>query len=330
MTDLVYLWCDDGDAGWCRKRDAALAKSGRDPISSAACRYRGGDMIRYSLRSAAMNASWIRRVFIVVDDCQAIPDDAEFKDGKVVIVRHSEIIPEALLPTFNSVTVEHFLWNIPGLADSFLLANDDTFFWRPVTPSFFFAADGYPIFRFGARRAKVADWLYRDYHETLLNSERLVESAFGKVRGFRYSSGRLPHHNVDAYLTQDYRECHRRFETKIVGSIRSPFRTTGDIQRVLYADYALAAGHGHFRRATFNTGSGSSWLRRMLPAWADSLQIVSGSWRQAPDLIERFNPSLVCFNDGPLTGEDDFTWLRNWLVDLFPVEEHVSSPIDSL
>lgn len=319
MTDLVYLWCDDADARWRSKREAAAARAGLGGrVSEMACRYRGGDMIRYSLRSAVANVPWVRRIFLVLDDDQAVPDDPEFCNPKVRLVRHSEIVPSEFLPTFNSVTVEHFLAEIPGLADRFLYANDDTFFWRPVGQSFFFADDGYPFFRFGAVRSRVMDVRYRDYAETLGNAERLVRDALGTSGEFRRAFGHLPHHNVDAYLTADYRACRSRFEKPIADSVTGPFRTTADLQRVLYADYALAVGHGHFRRATFNTKAGASWWRRLLPAWADSLQIPPGCWQQGPALIGRFNPSLVCFNDGPSVTEEDFGWLHKLLERRFP------------
>ena len=64
-----------------------------------------------------------------------------------------------------------------------------------------------------------------------------------------------------------------------------------------------------------NTNRDSAWWRRLLPSWADSLQIVPGRWRQGPEMIARFRPKLVCFNDGPATSEDDFVWLRGYLSD---------------
>ena len=314
MIDLVYLWCDDADVRWRAKREEAVRRFGSPGADAAAsCRFRGGDVLRYSLRSAAVNVPWIRTVFLVIDDDQAVPDFPEVRDSKVRVVRHSEIVPPEFLPTFNSATIEHFLAEIPGLGDRFLLANDDTLFWRPSGPEFFFAADGLPFFRFGALRSRVADPQYREYVTTLENAERLVRDAFGLKGDFRRAFGRLPHHNVDAYLTADYREAQRRFREEIAASITSPFRAPQDVQRVLCADWALAVGRGHFRRATFNTKADAGWWRRLLPSWADSLQIVPGRWRKGPELIDRFKPRLVCFNDGPSTEAGDLAWLRAYL-----------------
>ena len=59
-VDLVYLWCDDADPKWRAKRIATAERFGvaNDIVHNGACRYRGGDMLRYSLRSAAIQASW--------------------------------------------------------------------------------------------------------------------------------------------------------------------------------------------------------------------------------------------------------------------------------
>ena len=71
--DLVYLWCDDADPKWRAKRMATAEKFGvaNDSVHNGACRYRGGDMLRYSLRSAAQSIPWVRNIFVVMDDDQS-------------------------------------------------------------------------------------------------------------------------------------------------------------------------------------------------------------------------------------------------------------------
>lgn len=314
-VDLVYAWCDDTDARWRAKRMAVAERYGvaASPAENAECRYRGGDMLRYSIRSAMRNAPWIRNVFVVVDDDQTLPDWPELTGGKTRIVRHGEIIPSSCLPTFCPDVIEHHIFRIPGLAERFLYANDDTFFWDAVMPPFFFASDGYPVMRFGAMRKPAANDLERTYRSGQELADRLLVRHFGMASGRRSPIGRLTHHNVDAYRKGDCIACYEAFRGDIEPFLGYPFRNCKIVHRVLYAGYALAVGHGHFRRATFNTNCTSAWWRRLLPAWADSLQIVSGRWREAPDLFARFRPKLVCFNDGPETTEDDFVWLRNYI-----------------
>lgn len=313
--DLVYAWCDDADATWRAKREATAVRFGvaTDAVHNGACRYRGGDMLRYSLRSAFRFAPWIRNVFVVMDDDQSVPDWPELKDARIKVVRHSEIMPQNILPCFSSGVIEHHLARIPGLADRYLYANDDTLFWEETRPSFFFARDGYPYFRFGAYRKPSANGVEQDYRCRLGAADALLCARFGMKAGPRSMIGRLPHHNVDAYCRADVEACYDCFRPEIEAELAFPFRNPKLIQRAVYAGYAIAVGHGHFRRATFNTNYTSAWWRRFLPRWADSLQVVPGRWREAPELFTRFRPKLVCFNDGPDTTDEDFVWLRAWL-----------------
>ena len=318
-VDLVYAWCDDTDAKWRAKRMALAERHGvaASPAENGACRYRGGDMLRYSIRSAAKCAPWLRNVFVVADDDQTIPAWPELHGANVRIVRHSEMIPPQFLPTFCSDTIEHHLARIPGLSERFLYANDDMLFWDEVAPSFFFASDGYPYLRFGARRKATADPNEIPYRQWLDNADKLIMREFGALPG-NSPIGRLPHHNVDAYLKSDLLACYDRFRSEIEAAFDSPFRNPRTVQRVIYCDYACVVGHGHFRRATFNTNRDSAWWRRLLPSWADSLQVVAGRWRDAPELFARFRPKLVCFNDGLATSDEDFMWLRDYLESVFP------------
>ncbi len=318
--DLVYAWCDDTDEKWRAKRMAVAERHGvaTSTAQNGDCRYRGGDMLRYSLRSATKCAPWLRNVYIVVDDDQTMPDWPELQRPNVRVVRHSEVIPARFLPTFCIDVIEHNIFRIPGLAGCFLLANDDTMFWDSVDPSFFFAADGYPVFRFGARRKRTTNAVEQVYRSGLDLADDLLREKFGAKPGPRSMIARLPHHNVDAYRTADMFDCYDCFAGRIEPGLSYPFRNTNVVHRVLYSGYALAVEHGHFRRATFNTNCASSWWRRLLPSWADSLQVVSGKWREAPELFARFRPKLVCFNDGTDTADEDFMWLRDYLEGAFP------------
>jgi hypothetical protein len=319
--DLVYAWCDDADPKWRAKRETTAARFGVtfDAVHNGACRYRGGDMLRYSLRSAFRFAPWVRNVFVVMDDDQSVPDWPELKENRIKVVRHSEIMPREILSCFSSGVIEHHIARIPGLADRYLYANDDTLFWEETPPSFFFARDGYPYFRFGAHRKPSANDVEQDYRCRLGAVDALLRARFGMKAGPRSMIGRLPHHNVDAYCRADMLACYECFREAIEAELAFPFRNPKLIQRAVYAGYAIAVGHGHFRRATFNTNYTSAWWRRLLPRWADSLQVVPGRWREAPELFARFRPKLVCFNDGPDTTDEDFVWLRAWLEKSFPV-----------
>ncbi len=141
-VDVVYTWVDGHDDAWARRRDEALAGhagSGLHPTASSEGRFEDHEELRYSLRSLAAYAPWVRRVFVVTDGQRP-----QWLAGHpwVTLVDHSEILPSGDLPTFNSHAIETALHRIPGLAEHFLYFNDDVLLGRRAQPEDFFTPTG--------------------------------------------------------------------------------------------------------------------------------------------------------------------------------------------
>ncbi|GAA2151161.1 stealth family protein [Kitasatospora kazusensis] len=138
--DVVYTWVDGSDPAWQRKR--AQADGGSYHVQSAnAARYLNRDELRYSLRSLALYAPWVRNVYLVTDGQR--PAWLADVHPRLRVVGHQEIFTDpGLLPTFNSHAIETQLHHIEGLAEHFLYFNDDMFLGRPVLPQDFFLANG--------------------------------------------------------------------------------------------------------------------------------------------------------------------------------------------
>ena len=100
------------------KHDAFCGNLSRDAELNGKNRYANNDELKYSLRSIAMYAPWVRKVFIVTDN--QVPAWLDTSNPKVRIVDHAEIMPAESLPCFNSSLIEHFLYKIPGLSEHFL------------------------------------------------------------------------------------------------------------------------------------------------------------------------------------------------------------------
>lgn len=94
------------------------------------------DFLRFLLRSIDKNLSWVNNVFLVVQNCSEVPNYVN--TDKVKVVTHDMFIPKEYLPTFNSATIEMFLWNIPKLAEQFIYFNDDIFVMKPLSYDKFF------------------------------------------------------------------------------------------------------------------------------------------------------------------------------------------------
>lgn len=78
--------------------------------------------LRFVLRGISEHMKFIDRVFLVVSNIEQVPD---YVNDNVIIITHDMFIPQEYLPTFNSGTIECFLWNIPGLSEEFIYFNDD-------------------------------------------------------------------------------------------------------------------------------------------------------------------------------------------------------------
>lgn len=119
--DIVYTYVNPYDEKWISKY-RKYNKKRRDSI-----RFDFSDQqIKFSLQTVKKYASWINHIYIVNDDQQFKLDD-EWLIDKVTFIDHKEIIPNHILPTFNSIVIEAFLWNIPNLSNYFLYFNDDMF-----------------------------------------------------------------------------------------------------------------------------------------------------------------------------------------------------------
>jgi hypothetical protein len=147
-VDIVYTWVSGDDPEWVRQKNTAVDRL--DPgthtgDAHVAARYEDHDELRYSLRSVATFASFVRRVFIVTDG--QIPEWLNTDHSMITVVDHKEIFPsEDYLPTFNSHAIEARLHHIPGLAEHYLYLNDDFFFFRRLRPEDFFLSSGLTMF----------------------------------------------------------------------------------------------------------------------------------------------------------------------------------------
>lgn len=300
--DLVYTWVDGSDPVWKKKRDRTIGKTEERSATNCEGRYKDNDELRYSLRSVEKNAPWLRRIYIVTDS--QVPEWLDTSNSKIRIVDHKEILPPEVLPTFNSVVIEHALYKIPGLSEHFLYANDDMFFNRPVNPEDFFTSEGKPIIRMiwrpfrrlGLKLKKfVSGGKISYYNETIKNSADLIEKRFGKWIGSK------PHHNIDAYCKSLYKETEEIFHDSIVETLCNHQRTENDIQRVIYSYYPIVSKNCKLE-----------YVRRR-----DSFRLRNHK-RKYYALMEKLNPMFFCLNDSQYATDEDRKFGQRYLQDRFP------------
>lgn len=300
--DLVYLWVDGSDPRWLVKHNACIGKTEERSTVNCKGRYADNDELKYSLRSVEMYAPWVRKIFIVTDE--QVPLWLDTSNPRIRVVDHKEIMPEVCLPCFNATVIEHFLWNIPGLSEHFLFANDDMLINRSLSPSFFFADDGLPVIRLNhsglrnfylAFKKKFLGIKFKNYVQIVYNAAKLVEKKYGVFYGCK------THHNIDAYLKSDYQCIEEMFKEEIEPTLGNHVRSENDIQRSLYAYVAMAEKRCH-------------------PVYVDrktSFRFHIQNMKHYK-MLEEYNPMLFCMNDSEYATDDDRRKVTEFLKQRFP------------
>ena len=132
--DFVVTWLDSDDPVW--KEEYIKYKYGETKGDCSEVRFRNWGLFRYWFRAVEKYAPWVNKVFLVTNG--KFPDWINEKCEKLVLIKHSDYIPEKFLPTFNSCTIELHMNKIPGLSEQFVYFNDDFYLNNPVRPKYFF------------------------------------------------------------------------------------------------------------------------------------------------------------------------------------------------
>jgi hypothetical protein len=105
-------------------------------------RERDNGEIKYLLRSIAMHAPWVRKVWLLVNgvlpaDAVEIPPSIKCR---TTVLEGCSMRAPGTCPTRNGFTVRAYAHHLPGLAEHWVLIDYDIFLGRPTTPYFFFQA----------------------------------------------------------------------------------------------------------------------------------------------------------------------------------------------
>lgn len=232
--DMVYLWCDGNDPDFKKRKSQFLVKDSNDEEVVGDKRFFDNEELKYSLRSLEKNVPWINHVYIVTD--RQIPKWLNLNYFKVTVVDHSEIMPNEIIPCFNSSVIEYFIANIPNLSEKFLYACDDMFFGKELPPESFFEGDK-PIVR-GKLSTKFISikeanqCLSNDtlYEKSLLNAYKLLVAKYNISENDNFY---FAHHNIDAYTKSLYNNIIKDFEKYLCLTYKNRFRSDNDISRIL-------------------------------------------------------------------------------------------------
>ena len=266
--DIVYLWVDGDDKKWQKIRNFWYNKINNKTVETAnnlsPALYRDNGELKYSLRSVMECVPWVNHIYIITGFNQK-PKWLDTKNPKLSIVPHEQIMPKTAIPTFNSTSIEMCISNIKNLSEKFILMNDDTFFNKPIKPSFFFDKKGRAIVLYNKHKhikQDTAAWLESAdrYTRTIILSALKIKEAFGKTYIKYY-----PSHGIDPYLKSSIKECkkHPKLKQEIQNQIHKKFRSGNELQRWIFNLYSVLSGTSIFRKAR-GYKSGKHWLSNFI------------------------------------------------------------------
>ena len=149
MIDVVFTWVDGNDPVHRAKMKPYLSWQDKYNDIAGKTRYTSMGEIYYSVASVIRFAHFVRKIFIITPN--QTPKDLDkfiennFPDNKIPIeIINQDVLfrgYEQLLPVFNSISVETFMWRIPDLSENFVYMCDDFLIVRPISEQDWFTGE---------------------------------------------------------------------------------------------------------------------------------------------------------------------------------------------
>jgi len=313
--DIVYLWVDGADKKWHTEKEKWYKKiTGKimpDTQSAAESLYRDNGELLYSMRSVAECAPWVNHIYLITGFGQ-IPKWLNTKHPKITIIPHKQIMPKSAIPTFNSNSIEMCIPNIHGLQEQFIIMNDDTFFNKKLSPSFFFDKFGRARVNYTSYVKHTADinqWLAESdtYTTALINSAKILDETFGK-KLYNYR----PTHGIDPYIKSSWLECinNPKIKKQVQKQILNKFRTKDEIQRWTFNLYDFMRGRAIFKHTRAIKYGKKHWFSNWLYNILHYRQICKSNLVCTNAAVASraiLHAATFCINDAP---ENDINILR--------------------
>ncbi|WP_312532971.1 Stealth CR1 domain-containing protein [Acinetobacter variabilis] len=216
--DIVIAWVDGNDVELQQKR---LSYIGQNQVKTEATRFASNNEIYYNIASILKYVPYVRHIYVVTDQQKPLWLD-EFeqqglaKKDQIKIIDHQVLFSgyRQYLPTFNSLSIEMMLWNIPDISPYFLYLNDDFFFNAPSTVEDFIIDDQVKIYghwqssKTLKMKFKWRDWLNKTLKKTPKAKYTIAQMLSADVVGLdRYFEiHHRPHVLVQQVLSTFFKE----------------------------------------------------------------------------------------------------------------------------
>ena len=328
--DFIITWVDGSDPEW----QAEKAKYKDTKGDSRNSRYRDWDTLRYLLRGIEKFAPWVNKVFLVT--CGHLPAWLNTVSPKLVIVKHTDYIPEKYLPTFSSRTIDMNFHRIEDLSEHFVYFNDDMLLLNSVHPEDFFV-NGLPCDTAVLRPAVVKSSLidkkestsqmylapiidmalinkHIDKHTAIKNNFfKWYNPKYGKeslktlsMAIWNFFPGIREYHCCYSYLKSTYSDLWKLEEEAFNEVCSHKFRVNTDYNHWVFSYWQMATGNFSPRQPDFGT--------------AFSLCDDNKRNEKILSVLKSSKYKLICINDS--VSEENYNIVHSQLVstlnDLFP------------
>lgn len=252
--DIVVPMVFPNGYKWLETYKDACEKVGRKPKIGE--RYRSWDLERYFFRGIAKFMPFVRKVHLILFDEGQIP--FWLNKDKVHVVLHKDIMPEDVLPTFNSSTIEMWLHNIEGLSETFIYCNDDMIATSPFEATDFFV-DGKPVMRYAEKQQGIGDFMIMCRSDL-----ELIAGDYGKSydKGIVLRDG----HTYTPLLLSAVKEVVRK-HGKLLHDSCTTFREAKNYNQYIYSLEQWFAGkcvNGYHTHRYFSLSSDYDTMTKML------------------------------------------------------------------
>ena len=306
--DFVILWVDGSDEKWLKEKNKYKKQITGENISNNANRFRDWDILKYWFRGVEKYASWVNKIHFVT--WGHLPSWLDTTNPKLNIVKHEDFIPKEYLPTFNSNVIQYFLNRIEGLADKFVMFDDDQFILKSVKPTDFFKGD--KICDVYGETVNYTSILGDVYSHCILNNMQCINKHYNKRSIYKkhpfkyfnlkygisnnlktiallpwsYFAGIYSPHICQAYTKKHYELFWKYCEAQLKENCYNRFRDRSDLSTFLIRYIELLEGDFVPRKHNFG-------IRRGLGKNNSDIYII----------IEKQKYNVLCINDDDINLE---------------------------
>ncbi len=295
-VDVVFTWVDGEDPNWLARKNDGLRAIGAAPVSDAGhdSRFVSRDELKSALRSLEIYADFVRHVYVVTAD--QVPGWL-IQTDRLTVIDHRAIIPEEVLPTFNSHVIEARLHHIEGLSEQFIYMNDDFLFGRRVSKDQFFTGNG--LSKFYLSKALISTDPHLTVDRAAQNTQQLIREAFGRVVTQKFKHAPYSLRRSVLY------EIEERFPAIVERTLKATFRSSTDLP--------IASSFHHYYGYMTGQAVSDDLQSRYIDVGSELFEV------DAARLVRLRNYDTLCVNDGgEIVTESRDAAIREFLVELQP------------